>query len=372
MRYYLLLLSALLFSACAPDSQKLSTAEPMKPVKTFDIHRGVNVSHWLSQSKTRGEDRAAYFTEKEIKAVAQAGFDHIRIPIDEEQMWDEEGKKEAEAFTLLHQALETMAKHKLKAIVDLHIIRSHHFLDKEPALFSDPAEQEKFGNLWVQLSDELSKYPNDQVAYELLNESVAQDHEDWNTVYRVAYDKVRENEPERVIFIGPNRWQNARNFPYLKIPEGDPNIVLSFHFYTPMPISHYGASWTNIKDYKGPVHYPGISINPSDTIDMSEEVRDQVRQYTREVMNKEKLESLMKVAIEKSKELNLQLYCGEFGSYGISIPEDIRFRWFKDIVSILEKHEIDWAAWDLKSNGFGVFKSEDLSLAIPKEILFQE
>lgn len=372
MHYYLLFLAVLLFSSCkTPSHSEGSVDKQEKSNKTFDIHRGVNVSHWLSQSKTRGEERAAYFTEKEIAAVAAAGFDHIRIPIDEEQMWDEEGNKETEAFELLHKALETMQKHKLKAIVDLHIIRSHHFLDKEPALFSDPAEQEKFGNLWVQLSAELSKYPLDQVAYELLNESVAKDHEDWNTVYRVAYDKVRENESNRVIFIGPNRWQNARNFPYLKIPQNDPNIVLSFHFYTPMPISHYGASWTNIKDYKGPVQYPGISIKPSDILNLSEEVRAQVRQYTEEVMNKEKLEDLMKVAIEKAEELNLQLYCGEFGSYDIAIPAEIRLRWYTDMVSILEKHKIDWAAWDLKSNGFGVFKEEDLSLAIPKDILFQ-
>ncbi|MCB0689256.1 MAG: cellulase family glycosylhydrolase, partial [Saprospiraceae bacterium] len=167
-------------------------------VRIFDIHRGANISHWLSQSKVRGVKRAEYFTEKDVKAAADAGFDHIRIPIDEEQMWKEDGSKELEAFALLHNALGWMQKYHLKAIVDLHIIRSHYFLDDDPPLFKDPKEQLKFVDLWRQLSEELKKYPVADVAYELLNESVAKDDDDWNKVYRMAYDEVRKHEPKRV------------------------------------------------------------------------------------------------------------------------------------------------------------------------------
>ena len=38
--------------------------------------------------------------------MASLGFDHIRLPIDEMQMWNEAGKKEPEAFTLLHDAIK--------------------------------------------------------------------------------------------------------------------------------------------------------------------------------------------------------------------------------------------------------------------------
>src|SRR5262245_16739759 len=85
----------------------------------FVFKRGTNISHWLSQSSARGEQRKNYFTEKDVKYLASIGFDHIRIPVDEEQMWKEDGTKDAEAFSLLKQALDWCSKYKLDAVVDL-------------------------------------------------------------------------------------------------------------------------------------------------------------------------------------------------------------------------------------------------------------
>lgn len=55
----------------------------------FAIKRGINLSHWLSQGYARGRMREQRVTETDIKLLKEAGFDHVRIPIDEEQFWDE-------------------------------------------------------------------------------------------------------------------------------------------------------------------------------------------------------------------------------------------------------------------------------------------
>lgn len=371
----LLLLSVIVFSfsACDTPSEE-ETNTPIvetetKNEKTFDIHRGINISHWLSQSDRRGAERKAYFTEKDVMAIAAAGFDHIRIPIDEVQMWEDTGNKETLAFDLLHEAIGWAEKHSLKVLVDLHIIRSHYFLDADPPLFTDPAEQAKFADLWAQLSAELNQYSTENVAYELLNESVAKDPEDWNKVYRIAYDEVRKNEQERVIFIGSNRWQQAATFPDLRVPENDPNIVLSFHFYSPHVFTHYKASWDNIRHYTGPVHYPGTTVAPEDTIELTAKVKDIVRHYASESLNKAKLEEMMQPAIQKADSLGLQLYCGEFGCLK-TVPDDARQRWFTDIFQIFEENNIAWTNWDYKSGQFGMFNPEDLSLELEEEIVF--
>jgi Cellulase (glycosyl hydrolase family 5) len=96
----------------------------------FKAKRGTNISHWLSQSTNRGVERRTWFTKEDVAFLAGLGFDHLRIPIDEEQMWDQSGKPEIEAFSLLNQALDWCAEYKLNAIVDLHILRSHHFNEK--------------------------------------------------------------------------------------------------------------------------------------------------------------------------------------------------------------------------------------------------
>ena len=64
----------------------------------FSVKRGVNISHWLSQSNVRGENRAVFFTEADVKFLSEVGFDHLRLPVDEEQMFAPDGSKEKSFF----------------------------------------------------------------------------------------------------------------------------------------------------------------------------------------------------------------------------------------------------------------------------------
>lgn len=57
----------------------------------FELKRGINMSHWLSQGYARGRMREQRVTEADFRMLKEFGFDHVRIPIDEEQFWDEHG-----------------------------------------------------------------------------------------------------------------------------------------------------------------------------------------------------------------------------------------------------------------------------------------
>ena len=113
----------------------------------FKIKRGTNLSHWLSQSWERGEARAKHIQEDDFARLHELGFDHVRIPIDEVQFWDEEGNKLPEAWDLLTNALDLARKYDIRAIVDLHVIRSHNFnavnMGMKNALFTDEAAQQQ-------------------------------------------------------------------------------------------------------------------------------------------------------------------------------------------------------------------------------------
>ena len=69
-----------------------STKSEMTEVNNFQINRGTNLSHWLSQSEERGEARRQHIQEDDFERLEQLGFDFVRLPIDEVQFWDEEGK----------------------------------------------------------------------------------------------------------------------------------------------------------------------------------------------------------------------------------------------------------------------------------------
>ena len=331
-------LAVLFISACTDNKKDTDSLPSATEYGKFEIFRGTNIAHWLSQSSRRGEDRAKFFTRKDVEQVKTLGFDHLRLPIDEEQMWDEAGNKHEEAFQLLDSALTWCHDNQLRVIVDLHILRSHHFNHEEKPLWTDPAEREKFITLWKGLSDALIKWPVGMVAYELMNEAVADDPEQWNDLVAKAVSAIRQWEPERVIVVGSNRWQSASTFDVLKVPD-DPNIILSYHFYEPFHLTHVRASWTNLKDFDKSVAYPGQIVPDGET---EKELR---------VYNRDTLISMMRKPFHLADSLHLPLYCGEFGVIE-NAPRPDRLAWYRDMVSIFEEYHIGYANWNYKAGSF--------------------
>lgn len=343
MKHFILLLAAV---ACAVSC---TSKEP------FTIGKGVNISHWLSQSDARGDARRNYFTRDDVKAIADMGFDHIRIPIDEEQMFDEKLNPDAEAFGLLKNALDWCDEFGLRAVVDLHILRSHHFnADKKP-LFTDPAAQEAFCECWRKISDHLKKYPDSMVAYELMNEPVADDPAQWNDVVNKCLSAVREKEPRRTVVIGSNRWQSFDMVERLEVPADDENIILSFHFYNPFMFTHYHASWTDMRDIPCEVHYPGSLISKEDYDAMSDEMKGRYGYGAGQsgYNDRATLEKQIARAADAAAKMGRRIYLGEFGTLATTAEAD-RVAWFEDVVSLCNERGIAYAAWDYKSRDFGV------------------
>ncbi|MFP4115351.1 MAG: glycoside hydrolase family 5 protein [Spirochaetota bacterium] len=321
----------------------------------FEVHRGTNISHWLSQSSARGEARREWFTQADVRRLAEWGFDHIRLPIDEEQMWSESGIRQAEAFDLLGHAIDWCDAEGLRVIVDLHILRSHHFnADGVPALYTDPAARRKFADLWVDLSAFLNERSNDLVAYELLNEAVAPSSEVWNETWPVPFKAVRGIEADRTIVLGSNQFNQWQTYPDLAVPDDD-HLILTFHYYNPMFITHYTAEWWHGGSYSGPIRYPGRPIPESQTIAVErlkdEGLEKENRHFDRDVMLAD-----MKVPHEVARRTGHPLYCGEFGCYQHT-PSDIREAWYRDIIATFGELGIDWANWDYKGH-FGIVDRE--------------
>ncbi|MCR4558985.1 MAG: glycoside hydrolase family 5 protein [Bacteroidales bacterium] len=352
------LISVLLLAASVISSCGTNTAQEKS--EGFKIKRGTNLSHWLSQSTVRGEERKNHIQEDDFARLDSLGFDHVRIPIDEEQFWDEQGNKLPEAWSLLKNALNLARKYNIRAIVDLHIIRAHYFNAANEGgkntLFTDEKAQEGLINLWGQLQDSLINFSTDWVAYEFMNEPVAEEHEQWNNVIAKVHKAIRKREPNRTLVIGSNRWQGVETFKYLKVPENDKNIILSFHYYNPMIVTHYGAWWTNLKDFHGKVTYPGITVSKEVYEATPDSIKPFIEQYTTEEWNKEKIYSQMKDAINVAKKYGLQLFCGEWGVY-CPVDRDLAYAWTKDMLQVFDEFNVAWTTWCYDAD-FGFWDQE--------------
>jgi endoglucanase len=323
----------------------------------FEIRRGTNVSHWLSQSDRRGEERRAWFTRPDVERIAATGFDHVRIPVDEVQLWDEDGGREQEGFELLEQGLEWCAESGLRAVVDLHIVRAHSFDADGSALFEDAAEQERFCELWRDLSAALAQRSVERVAYEILNEPVASDHEQWNRLAARALAVIREREPERVVALGSNSFDQPSTFPVLRVPS-DPHLILTFHHYDPILVTHYRAHWNAVREYTGPIGYPGEIVTP----EAWRELSPAARAAARDMRVCEGVDAVIAPAVETARTAGLPLWCGEFGALPTS-PWEIRERWYRDALDAFERHGIAWTSWDYKGD-FGLFTGDGDPTAI--------
>ncbi|MGA9293990.1 MAG: glycoside hydrolase family 5 protein [Ignavibacteriaceae bacterium] len=341
IKFFLLVLISLISSVYAQTESKFP--------ENFKIRTGVNISHWLSQSEKRGEARKEYITKADFDSIASAGFDHVRIPIDEVQLWDSNGNIHEKAFNLLHDAIKWASENNLRVIVDLHIIRSFYFNKTSNPLWKNETEQKKLVNMWQQLSGEFHQYPDSMVAYEILNEPTAKDPDDWNKVFNKVLKAIRVKEPNRVVIIGSDMWQIPQTFPELKFPKDDKNIILSFHFYTPMALTHHTAPWTEIGEYKGPVNYPGWIVDTSYYKELSPAAVKAMRDFANGYFTKDTLEKIMEPAIKVAKENNLHLYCGEFGVYP-HIPQSTALRWYKDICGIFNENNIAYCHWGYKGD----------------------
>ena len=316
----------------------------------FRIKRGTNLSHWLSQSEERGEARRTHIQEDDFARLDSLGFDFVRIPIDEVQFWDEEGNKLPEAWQMLTQALDWSVKHHLRAIVDLHIIRSHYFnavnegQEDANTLFTSEKAQQDLINLWYHLAEALKGYSNDSVAYEFMNEPVAPEHEQWNQLVAKVHAALRKVEPKRTLVIGSNLWQGYQTIKYLRVPENDKNIVLSFHYYNPMILTHYGAWWTPIGKYKGKVNYPGILVSKEDYEAAPDSLKPELEPYLTQEYNIDKIRADFKDAIEAAKKYNLQLFCGEWGVYE-PVDRNLAYAWTKDMLKVFDEFNIAWTTW---------------------------
>lgn len=333
-----------------------------RPIDRFNIRRGVNIAHWLSQSNVRGERRAAYFVEDDVKRISEWGFDHVRIPIDEEQMFSADGTKDPEAFKLLHEALDLCMKYDLRAVVDLHILRSHYFNADVKPLFTERAAQEAFYECWRKISGELREYPTDMVAYELMNEPVADDPEDWNKIVKECHAAIRELEKDRIILIGSNMWQSFETASQLAIPEGDPNIILSFHYYQPMLLTHYQASWMDLKNYRGPVHYPGEVVTSSEMADRPDTDRALSSSWTDQVYDKARFAREFGMAAQVAKDHGIPVYCGEYGCLSVESNDEARYSWLSDMNEVFDSMGIARAVWCYREGpgGFGILSGSSV------------
>lgn len=348
-----------IFAITALVSVLTTSVLPLVAQKTavtpFNFHKGINISAYLSQANLSTSDKLKYFTQTDLQELATLGFDHIRLPFNENQLYSRDGQRNEETFAIIHNVIKWCKEANMRIILDCHQTFDHDFSKFSAiTLFKDPTAQTRFEELWKKLCAEFGKYPNDLVAYEILNEPNAADNQSWNIVSGKIIKVIRNLEPERIILLGSNKANRVTTFPDLKIPKNDPNIILSFHFYYPYIITHYKysgmKSLTNL-DVK--LNYPGMLISDEELQKLDEEAKKLSEKHA-EFFDKKKIQEMILPVVEIAKKAGLRLHCGEFGVNFKYPDRSLLQRYLSDVVSVFKENNIPYTYWGYRKE-FGIF-----------------
>jgi aryl-phospho-beta-D-glucosidase BglC (GH1 family) len=368
LRVALLLLLGLLASSATAQSghgggSGSAYAPPLAFRRAEKLKRGINASEWFAQVyDKRGytpEHFQAWTTADDIALIKAMGFDHVRLSVNPQPMFNERepNKIPAEYLGNLDAAVKMILDHGLAVVIDLHPDS-----DFKARLVKDDEFVERFTDFWRALAAHYFALDldADRVFLEILNEPEFTDRYRWLGVQMKLAGAIRQGAPALTIIVAGARWSGDDELVFQE-PLHDANVIYNFHFYEPFLFTHQGATWSAYYwHWLRGVRYPSTaeSAERAAALAPDEVDRLQVIRYGREHWDAARIESEMRQAAEWARRRGVPLVCNEFGVYREYADPQDRAAWLHDVRTALEHNGIGWAMWDY-SGQFGVVTKKD-------------
>ncbi|HXK08541.1 MAG TPA: glycoside hydrolase family 5 protein [Vicinamibacteria bacterium] len=280
------------------------------------LGRGVNIIGYdpIWQDRAKARFKEGYFAK-----IREAGFTSVRINLHPFRHMDAANGWALEPAWLetLDWAVKGALAARLAVLLDMH---------EFGAMAEDPAgRKEAWLAFWRQVAPRFKDAP-DEIAFELLNEpNQGLTPEMWNGYLREALAVVRATNPTRIVVVGPGRWNSIDALAALDLPEGDRNLIVTVHYYTPMEFTHQGAPW--VKEHKDK---SGILWMATD-------------------QERRRIEQDFARAQQWAAAHDRPVLLGEFGAYD-KADMDSRARYTSAVARAAERLGWSWAYWQFDSD----------------------
>jgi endoglucanase len=354
----LLPLVALALLVGLPLTAQTQQQPDLAVTRARQLHRGVNASMWFAQASDYSPARLrAYTTAGDIALMHRMGFDHVRLSIDgDELLRNAPPNGLNQPFVAeLDNAIHTMLTNDLRVIVDLH--PTDQFKQQ---LRSESAAAERFITLWSALATHYRGTDPARVLFEVLNEPEFTDPHQWDQLQARAIAAIRAAAPQHTIIATAPHYSGLTDLLSLE-PDGDPNVIYTFHDYEPFPFTHQGATWATpqVRPLRA-IPYPSSPEAIAPALAQEPTLLDQhwLDQYGLNGWNAARIRAELGFAAKWSALHHVPVYCGEFGVYRQYADPAMRAAWLRDTRSALEEYGIAWAVWDYQGS-FSVVDRKD-------------
>lgn len=186
----------------------------------------------------------AYLGEEDIKAMAEMGYNSIRLPLESVGfLYEEPGIHfNEDTFSMLDDVLDWCEKYGVYAILDLHGapggqsgVSCDNGIDNQPHLFTEPESYERALLLWEEFA---RRYKDRWIvgAYELLNEPVSPPNlrgmsGELRRFYEDAIARIRKIDERHMFMIEPPAFSHDMAFFDKDFDPGYNNWSYSVHMY---------------------------------------------------------------------------------------------------------------------------------------------
>ena len=283
-----------------------------------------------------------YVAPETYKAVKNAGFDHVRLPVTFASHLDADGTINAEYLEAVDKAVIAALRKDLTVVIDLH-----HYGELKDNVSANEAT---FYSIWEQLAKHYKNYPN-RVIFELLNEpnttgsATSMTSDDLNRIQLAVVGKIRAIDNDRKMALAVFNNNSAYSLQSLSLPADKSNLIISIHNYDAYGFTHQDL------DSNCPV---GVDYAASGSADQIKTLVDTVRAY--------------------SKANDIPVWISEFGVYlgGLNKTKEFTEKDVTDYYSdfkIACGTDIGWCVWEYNV-GFGVFDSNNTLKGFVKDGLF--
>jgi endoglucanase len=308
--------ATLLAMVLATESPDTSWTDPEPFASNRLLGRGMNLGNALDAP----EEGAWGVTLKSeyFQAIKDAGFNSVRIPI----RWSAHAQTESPYaispafFRRVDWAIDQALSRNLSAVINVH-----HYVQMN----EDPVgNASRLLALWKQIAARYRDRPK-TLFFELFNEP--QDKltdQRWDEIFPELLHEIRDNDPMRIVIIGPSYWNSLDHLPLLHLPQNDRRLIVTFHYYKPLRFTHQAQGWMpNSMAWKG----TGWGT-PQDRNDLHEDFAN---------------------AAAWADQNHRPLYLGEFG-VSEGADGETRASWTRAVAREAEQLGFSWAYWQFCSN----------------------
>jgi endoglucanase len=316
---------------------------------TIQLRRGVNLDAWLQYPPFAALDNSHW---PELQAIAQAGFDHVRLPINPQFIIDQQlAGAFSDSLTLF---LQKAKANQLKVLVALAPED-----ELQLPVLQGGAALDVYLVALEKIAQSLANSDPKAVALELMTQPFDPQRDDcepsgfdWSGMQNKLLQAARRGAKHLTIVVSGLCYGHPDSLAYLK-PLADANLLYSFQYFERNIFAKQGAAafwlWKELSGIPYPAKSQTIkALLPALLKRYPEKQRaqaqDKLERYGSSGFDAKVIAKELANAKAWADKNRVRLYLNAFGVRQ-SAPASDRAQWLGDVRSAAEKLALPWTVW---------------------------